>query len=115
MFSSVLLFCVTGFINLPLCDQMNLLQSTWLDILCFNLAFRSTPYKGLLVFADDFKCTEDDAVKLSLPVDLNTVCRRLAKKLSDLNITREEYVLMKAMLLLNPGKSQPWQLKGHLY
>ena len=44
-----------GFISIPLPDQMNLLQSTWLDILCFNLAYRSVPYKGMLVFADDFK------------------------------------------------------------
>lgn len=51
----MLLYLFVGFINLPLCDQMNVLQNTWLDVLCLNLAFRSTPYTGLLVFADDFK------------------------------------------------------------
>lgn len=93
---------VPGFINLPLPDQMNLLQSTWLDILCLNLVYRSAPYTGRLVYADDFKCTEDDALKFGSPLELDTVSRRLAKKLTDLNITQEEYVFLKAMLLLNP-------------
>ena len=95
---------ITGFINLPLADQMNLLQSTWLDILCFNLAYRSVPYKGLLVFADDFQCTEEDSARGGSPPDLDNLTRKLARKLSTLGITKEEYVLMKAMLLLNPGK-----------
>jgi hypothetical protein len=94
---------VPGFINLSLSDQMNLLQSTWLDVLCFNLAYRSSrPYKGVLVFADDFQCTEEDSKKYGSPPDLDALSRKLARKLSDLNITREEYVLIKAMLLLNP-------------
>ena len=82
---------------------MNLLQSTWLDILCLNLVYRSVPYSGRLVYADDFKCTEEDAIKFGSPLELDSVARRLARKLTDLNITREEYVFLKAMLLLNPG------------
>ncbi|ELT99464.1 hypothetical protein CAPTEDRAFT_108381 [Capitella teleta] len=93
---------VPGFINLPLPDQMNLLQSTWLDIMCFNLAYRSTPYKCLLVYADDFKCSEEYAKELGSPPELDAVNRKLAEKLSNLSVTREEYVLLKAMLLLNP-------------
>lgn len=100
---SLLLFIILGFISLPLTDQMNLLQSTWLDVLCFNLAYRSTPYKGVLVYADDFKCTETESKKFGSPNEMDTVTRRLARKLSDMNITKEEYVLMKSMLLLNPG------------
>lgn len=92
---------VPGFVSLQLSDQMNLLQSTWLEILCLNLAFRSCPYKNILVFADDFKLSEDDVVKFSAPVQLDSICRRLAKKLSDLALTKEEYVLMKTLLLLN--------------
>ena len=38
------------------------------------------------------------------PLEYDSVSRRLAKKLSRLMITKEEYVLMKAILLLNPGK-----------
>ena len=85
-------------------DQMNLLQSTWLDIICLNLVYRSVPYDGRLVYADDFKCSEDDAAKFGSPHELDTVSRKIARKLTDLNITREEYVFLKAMLLLNPGE-----------
>lgn len=95
---------VPGFINLPLHDQMNLLQSTWLDVLCFNMAYRSSPYNGDLVYADDFRCTEDDSKKLGSP-EFDTVTRRLARKLTDLRITKEEYVVLKTMLLLNPDIS----------
>ena len=93
-----------GFINLPLSDQMNLLQTTWLDVLCLNLAYRSVPYKGLLVFADDFKRTEHEGSRFTAFAEVDTVARRLAKKMTDLKVTREEYILLKSMLLLNPGE-----------
>ena len=95
---------MAGFINISLPDQMNLLQSTWLDILCFNLAYRSTPYRGQLVFADDFKCSEEQAARYSSHQEVDAMARRLARKLTELNVTREEYTLMKAMLLVNPGE-----------
>ena len=37
------------------------------------------------------------------PLMYDAVSRQLAKKLTLLKITKEEYVLMKAILLLNPG------------
>ena len=100
----ITLSLLVGFLSLSLSDQMVLLQSTWLDIQCFNLVYRSSPYQGILVFADDFKCSEDDAIKMGSPLEYDSVSRRLAKKLSRLMITKEEYVLMKAILLLNPGE-----------
>lgn len=93
---------VPGFINLHLPDQMNLLQSTWLEIVLFNLSFRSTPYTGIMVYADDFKCSIDDSSKFGTPTEFDLVSRRLSKKMSDLAVTKEEYVLLKTMLLLNP-------------
>jgi len=45
-----------GFSTLALADQMTLLQQTWLDILCWNFAYRSATNKpATLVFSDDFK------------------------------------------------------------
>ncbi|KAK2148778.1 hypothetical protein LSH36_484g04090 [Paralvinella palmiformis] len=66
------------------------------------MAYRSSPYKGDLVYADDFRCTEDDSKKLGSP-EFDTVTRRLARKLTELMITKEEYVVIKTMLLLNPA------------
>ena len=40
---------------------------------------------------------------MAAPIGFDAMSRRLAYKLSRLNIRREEYVFMKAMLLLNPG------------
>ena len=82
---------------------MNLLQATWLDILCFNLSYRSAPYKGQLVYADDYIHLEGEAEKFNVPVELDGLSRRVAQKLTRLHITKEEYVLLKGMLLLNPG------------
>ena len=104
---SRLCFCaiaIEGFLSLPLPDQMNLLQSTWLDIICFNEAFRSIPYEGCIVFADDFKCSEAESKKFGIPSSLDTISRKLAQKMTKLMMTTEEYILLKAILLLNPGR-----------
>jgi len=95
---------VSGFLSLPLPDQMNLLQSTWLDIICFNEAFRSVPYDGFIVFADDFKCSEAESTKFGIPSSLDSVSRKLAVKMTKMTVTTEEYILLKTILLLNPGR-----------
>ena len=97
---------ITGFLSLPLHDQMNLLQCTWLDILCFNEAFRSVPYNGTIVYADDFKCSELESKRLGIPTELDNVSRRLVLKMSRLALSREEYIFLKTILLLNPGSLQ---------
>ena len=109
-----LLLCgvVTGFPNLHLADQMNLLQTTWLDVLCFNLIYRSTPYHGLLIYADDFRISEEDSDQFGMPSQLNVVLRRLCKKMTDLGVTRDEYVLLKALVLLNPGITFVFQCRN---
>lgn len=94
---------VPGFTSLALCNQMNLLQGSWLDILCFNVAFRSSPYKGLLMYADDLIMSEADLLNGCIPLELNVTMRKLARKLTELALTREEYVLMKMILLMNPA------------
>ena len=52
---------IPGFSNLVLNDQMRLLQSTWAEILTFNLAWRSMPNNGKLKFAQDFSLDEKNA------------------------------------------------------
>lgn len=50
-----------GFTDLPLNDQMRLLQSSWCEILTLMLAFRSIPFTGKLYFASDFWLDERSA------------------------------------------------------
>lgn len=50
------------------------------------------------------QCSDEDSRRYGSPTELDAVTRKLAKKLSDLSVTREEYIMLKAMLLLNPGQ-----------
>jgi len=50
-----------GFLELPLNDQMRLLQSTWAEILTLTLSFRSLSGSGRLRFAQDFNLDEKNA------------------------------------------------------
>ena len=52
---------ILGFTDLPLNDQMRLLQSSWCEILTLMLAFRSIPFTGKLYFASDFWLDERSA------------------------------------------------------
>ena len=82
---------------------MNLLRSTWLDIVCLNTAFRSIPYNGDIIYADDFKISEEDSAVFGLPPELDRVTRKLIQKLTDLKVNYDEYLLLKAFILFNPG------------
>lgn len=93
---------VPGFSVLALADQMTLLQKTWLDILYLNFAYRSATNPGILVFSEDFKLSSDDIEQFGIPPELCTSLLLLAKKLSSLALSVEEYVLLKAIVLLNP-------------
>lgn len=45
---------LAGFTDLPLNDQMRLLQVSWTELLTLQLSFRSIPVTGKLNFASDF-------------------------------------------------------------
>lgn len=51
----------SGFIELPLNDQMKLLQVSWAELLTLQLAHRSIPFNGKLMFAKDFWLDERSA------------------------------------------------------
>lgn len=52
---------IPGFTDLPLNDQMRLLQVSWAELLTLMLAHRSIPYTGRLYFATDFWLDERSA------------------------------------------------------
>lgn len=45
---------IPGFLDLPVTDEMRLLQCCWTEILTLMLVFRSVPFTGRLYFASDF-------------------------------------------------------------
>lgn len=52
---------IPGFTDLPLNDQMKLLQVTWTELLTLQLSHRSIPFVGKLNFASDFWLDEKTA------------------------------------------------------
>lgn len=58
---SRIILSFVGFTDLPLNDQMRLLQVSWAEILTLMLAFRSIPFTGRLYFATDFWLDERSA------------------------------------------------------
>ncbi|CAG2199454.1 ESRRG [Mytilus edulis] len=77
---------VPGFCNLSLSDQMNLLQHSWLEILCLNLVYRSCPYTSYIRFAEDLQLTPDESKQCQF---------------HQYGCYKEEYLLLKAMTLCN--------------
>ncbi|CAG5124071.1 unnamed protein product [Candidula unifasciata] len=92
---------VPGFSSLSLVDQMLLLQHSWLEILMLSLVFRSCPYKGHVCFAEDLQLSEDMVESLGFPPELDVLIRKLCKKFTHLSVSRDEFVLLKAITLCN--------------
>ncbi|XP_029169485.1 steroid hormone receptor ERR2 isoform X7 [Nylanderia fulva] len=91
---------IPGFSSLALNDQMRLLQSTWAEILTFTLAWRSLSSNGRLRFAQDFTLDERLARECHC-MELYTHCIQIVDRMQRLNISREEYYVLKALILAN--------------
>ncbi|ELW69088.1 glucocorticoid receptor isoform X2 [Tupaia chinensis] len=93
---------IPGFRNLHLDDQMTLLQYSWMFLMAFALGWRS--YKqasaNLLCFAPDLIINEQ---RMSLPF-MYDQCKHMlfvSSELQRLQVSYEEYLCMKTLLLLS--------------
>jgi len=91
---------------------MSILRSGWQDVICLNVAYRSAPFNGVLYFADDFRLSADESAALNIPADLDAAMRRLAGKLTDMAVTREEYVLLKTLVLSHTGSASLYRVNN---
>ncbi|XP_065221645.1 steroid hormone receptor ERR1 isoform X1 [Planococcus citri] len=92
---------IPGFTELSLNDQMRLLQSTWAEILTLTMTFRSLNYgHGKLRFASDFVLEERQAKECGA-LEIYHLCIHIIDKLNKLSIAKEEYFLLKALVLAN--------------
>uniref|UniRef100_A0A034VU10 Steroid hormone receptor ERR2 n=1 Tax=Bactrocera dorsalis TaxID=27457 RepID=A0A034VU10_BACDO len=89
-----------GFTELPLNDQMKLLQVSWAEILTLQLSFRSLPFNGRLCFAADVWMDELLAKECGY-AEFYYHCVQIAQRLERLSPRREEYYLLKALILSN--------------
>jgi len=59
---------------------------------------------SIIQVAEDFKLTAEQAEKFGCSKELDTLTRKMCKKFTSMNITREEYLLLKSIILFNIGK-----------
>ncbi|KAL4630825.1 androgen receptor-like [Arapaima gigas] len=91
-----------GFRNLHVDDQMTIIQHTWMGVMVFALGWRS--YKNLnarmLYFAPDL-VFNDYRMHVSTMYEHCTQMRNLSQEFVLLQVTQEEFLCMKALLLFS--------------
>ncbi|XP_012501234.1 PREDICTED: glucocorticoid receptor [Propithecus coquereli] len=106
---------IPGFRNLHLDDQMTLLQYSWMFLMAFALGWRSyrQTSANMLCFAPDLIINEE---RMSLPY-MYEQCKHMlyvSSELKRLQVSYEEYLCMKTLLLLSsgsgPGTRNPQRL-----
>lgn len=91
-----------GFRNLHIDDQIILLQYSWMSLMVFAMGWRSYKHVSgqMLYFAPDLILNEQ-RMKDSSFYALCVSMRQLPQEFVKLQITHEEFLCMKALLLLN--------------
>ncbi|XP_075707635.1 progesterone receptor [Rhinoderma darwinii] len=91
-----------GFRNLHIDDQIILLQYSWMSLMVFAMGWRSYQHVSgqMLYFAPDLILNEQ-RMKDSSFYSLCLSMRQLPQEFVKLQITHEEFLCMKALLLLN--------------
>ncbi|XP_052387847.1 progesterone receptor [Carassius gibelio] len=91
-----------GFRNLHINDQMTLIQYSWMGLMLFSLGWRTfqnvtTDY---LYFAPDLILSHDQ-LRRSPIYDLCLAMQFVPREFANLQVTKEEFLCMKALMLLN--------------
>ncbi|GAB6029275.1 hypothetical protein CHUAL_005040 [Chamberlinius hualienensis] len=91
---------IPGFTELSLDDQMRLLQSSWAEVIGLSLAFRSKNLTSKLQFAPDLVVDHRQARECKAEEWFVNVMR-VAERLENMAVRQEEYLLLKALILVN--------------
>ncbi|XP_038610866.1 mineralocorticoid receptor [Tachyglossus aculeatus] len=91
-----------GFKNLPLEDQITLIQYSWMCLSSFALSWRSYKHTNsqFLYFAPDLVFNEEK-MRLSAMYELCQGMHQISLQFVRLQLTFEEYTIMKVLLLLS--------------
>ncbi|XP_034050926.1 estrogen receptor 2b [Thalassophryne amazonica] len=92
---------IPGFVELSLSDQIHLLKCCWLEILMLGLMWRSVDHPGKLIFSPDFKLNRDEGQCVEGIMEIFDMLLAATARFRELKLQREEYVCLKAMILLN--------------
>nr|XP_057935478.1 progesterone receptor isoform X2 [Doryrhamphus excisus] len=91
-----------GFRNLHINDQMTLIQYSWMNLMVFSLGWRSfqNVSREFLYFAPDLVLSQEQ-MRRSPIYDLCSAIQFIPQEFANLQVTREEFLCMKAIILLN--------------
>ncbi|XP_068615511.1 progesterone receptor-like, partial [Brachionichthys hirsutus] len=91
-----------GFRNLHLTDQMTLIQYSWMNLMVFSLGWRSfqNVTSEYLYFAPDLILSQEQ-MRRSPIYDLCLAIQFIPQEFANLQVSREEFLCMKAIILLN--------------
>ncbi|CAB1447355.1 unnamed protein product [Pleuronectes platessa] len=91
-----------GFRNLHITDQMTLIQYSWMNLMVFSLGWRSfqNVSSEYLYFAPDLVLSQEQMRRTPI-YDLCLAIQFIPQEFSNLQVTREEFLCMKAIILLN--------------
>ncbi|XP_068507323.1 progesterone receptor [Syngnathus scovelli] len=91
-----------GFRNLHITDQMTLIQYSWMNLMVFSLGWRSfqNVTREYIYFAPDLVLSLEQMRKSPI-YDLCLAIQFIPQEFANLQVTREEFLCMKAIILLN--------------
>ncbi|KAM9358795.1 progesterone receptor [Symphorus nematophorus] len=91
-----------GFRNLHITDQMTLIQYSWMNLMVFSLGWRSfqNVTSEYLYFAPDLVLSQEQ-MRRSPIYDLCLAIQFIPQEFANLQVSREEFLCMKAIILLN--------------
>ncbi|XP_014668376.1 PREDICTED: estrogen receptor beta-like [Priapulus caudatus] len=92
---------VPGYSDLPLNDQVGLLETTWFELMTHELCFRSMPLRGdKIVFAPDF-VLDRSAMKVAGIEAIGGTLLAITRKFAELRLSREELICLKGLSLVS--------------
>ncbi|KAJ0061014.1 hypothetical protein NL108_004731 [Boleophthalmus pectinirostris] len=92
---------IPGFVELSLVDQVHLLECCWLEVLMLGLMWRSVDHPGKLIFSPDLSLSREEGSCVQGFVEIFDMLLAATSRVRELKLQREEYVCLKAMILLN--------------
>uniref|UniRef100_A0A3B4YL47 Estrogen receptor 2a n=1 Tax=Seriola lalandi dorsalis TaxID=1841481 RepID=A0A3B4YL47_SERLL len=92
---------IPGFVELSLMDQVHLLECCWLEVLMMGLMWRSVDHPGKLIFSPDFSLSREEASRVQGFTEIFDMLIAATSRVRELKLQREEYICLKAMILLN--------------
>ncbi|XP_030576875.1 estrogen receptor 2a [Archocentrus centrarchus] len=92
---------IPGFVELSLVDQVHLLECCWLEVLMIGLMWRSVDHPGKLIFCPDLSLSREEGSCVQGFVEIFDMLIAATTRVRELKLQREEFVCLKAMVLLN--------------